>query len=107
MQVSSDYNGCVEFSEEVALHCTVTDFLNFTTQWIFNGNPATLNCHIYDRFKDVVGFSRCEAFKGIFDLAIKSFDGGKIGTWSCIHSVESKSIVFDENNVCCEYYLYT
>ena len=106
MQVSSDYNGCVNSAQEVGLHCAVTDFLNFPTQWIFNGNPATSNCNIYDKFKDVVGFSKCDAYKGIFDLAIKSFGGDKMGRWSCIHMEESKSIVFDENNVCCECYLY-
>ena len=107
MQVSSDYNGCVEFSEKVALNCTVTDFLNSTAQWIFNGKSATSNCHIYEGFKDVLDFSRCDIYEEIFNFFIKSFDGDKIGRWSCIHRVESKSIVFDDNNVCCECYLYT
>ena len=105
IRVSSDYNGCVKPALEVALHCKVTDLLNSVTKWVFNGKPATLDCHVYDEFKDALHFSKCDAEKGIFDLVIKSFDDDKMGRWSCIHEGHSKSIVFDGNNVCCEYYL--
>ena len=102
IRVTSDYNGCVKPAQEVALNCMVTELPNSTTKWIFNGKPATSDCHVYDELKDELYFSRCYADKGIFDIVIKSFDEDKNGRWSCTHEGYSESIVFDEKNVCCE-----
>ena len=62
------------------------------------------DCRIFDAFKDTLDSSKCDKYRGIFDLVINSFDDDKMGRWGCIHESYSGSIVFDENNVCCECY---